>query len=371
MTTGRDRKPHIPKLCHHRPSGRGYVTNPATGKEVYLGEYGTKGCLDKYNRWVVWLQDRRTDVASGTPPGEEVTVFQLTADFMVHAEKWYVKYGKQTSEVLLFRQVLAVAGDLHGQTLAKDFGPAAFKSVRAQLVQYGLARKHINEQMARIRRAWKWGVEHELVPESTLRTLQAVAPLTKGRTTAPEEEAVEPVEMSLVWATVAVAPSQLAAMIQIQYHAAMRAEDVVIMRPCDIDQTTWIYVPWTHKTEHKGKQRRLFLGPKARQVLLPLLEASSSAESWLFPGRGRGPHATYRGPITVSGYRQAIARVCRKEKLAHWFPLQLRHTALTAIRSRYGLEGSQVAAGHAHADVTQIYTARDEELARRIAEEMG
>jgi integrase len=59
-------------------------------------------------------------------------------------------------------------------------------------------------------------------------------------------------------------------------------------------------------------------------------------------------------------------------KKAHrWSPLQLRHTRGTEIRSKYGLEGAQVALGHSKADVTQLYAERDLALAHRIAAEIG
>jgi integrase len=54
-----------------------------------------------------------------------------------------------------------------------------------------------------------------------------------------------------------------------------------------------------------------------------------------------------------------------------WTPLQLRHTAATAIRARYGLEASQVVLGHAKADVTQLYAARDLAKAHAIMAEIG
>lgn len=55
----------------------------------------------------------------------------------------------------------------------------------------------------------------------------------------------------------------------------------------------------------------------------------------------------------------------------HWHPNQLRHTHLTAVRKQHGLEAAQVAAGHAKADVTQIYAERDLNLAIEVAKKMG
>ncbi len=53
--------------------------------------------------------------------------------------------------------------------------------------------------------------------------------------------------------------------------------------------------------------------------------------------------------------RQAFVRASRQASAPEWMPLQLRHTAATVVRSRFGLEAAQVVLGHARADVTQVY----------------
>jgi hypothetical protein len=54
-----------------------------------------------------------------------------------------------------------------------------------------------------------------------------------------------------------------------------------------------------------------------------------------------------------------------------WSPLQLRHTAGTLIRSKYGLEASQTVLGHARADTTQLYAERDLKMAHAVMAEIG
>jgi integrase len=360
----------IPKLCHHSPSGRGYATDPATRKEVYFGPYGSQECLGNYNAWIVRLTGRRMDVASGTPAGASIYVFQLLEDYLVYADQYYRKHGRHTSEYWSLENVATALNELHGKTLASEFRPSNLKEVRQALVERGLARKHVNDQVARIRRIWRWAVEHELVPADALTALEAVAPLKKGRSKAPEEEKVPPVPLEDVWTTVFVAPAQLGRMIRLQLFAAMRPQDVCEMRPCDIDRQTWVYTPWTYKTEHLDTPREIELGPKAREILETILP-DSSPEAWLFQARPRGRFAGYNGPITASGYRGQIRKLCQLHGIPHWYPLQLRHTALSLIRERFGLEAAQVAAGHTNAEVTEIYAQRDKALARKIAEEMG
>jgi integrase len=135
------------------------------------------------------------------------------------------------------------------------------------------------------------------------------------------------------------------------------------------------------------------LGPQAQAVVKPFLKPDTSA--YLFVPIVRA--GKDRGHYDRRSYRQAIVRACERafphptletvkgkdlsaEQRAelkawrrehHWTPLQLRHTAATAIRKRYGIEASQVVLGHARADVTQVYAERDTGKARAIMAEIG
>jgi hypothetical protein len=196
----------------------------------------------------------------------------------------------------------------------------------------------------------------------------------------------------------------------------------MIMRGSDLTpgEPNWEYRPAWHKTAWRGKKRTILLGPQAQEVVKPFLKPD--LEAFLFdprdvvadlherrtgrrqsrptpsevarrcqgkPGQGRShryDRRTYRQAVvracdrafphpTLSGKRKLSAeqRLELKEwrKAHRWSPLQLRHTRGTEIRSKYGLEGAQVALGHSKADVTQIYAERDLALARRIAAETG
>jgi site-specific recombinase XerD len=51
--------------------------------------------------------------------------------------------------------------------------------------------------------------------------------------------------------------------------------------------------------------------------------------------------------------------------------LQLRHTAGTLIRKKFGLEASQAVLGHAERSVTQVYSEVDLAAARNVMAEIG
>jgi integrase len=65
----------------------------------------------------------------------------------------------------------------------------------------------------------------------------------------------------------------------------MRSGEVSAMRGCDLDTAgaVWTYTPSTHKTEHHGVERPIYLGPKAQDVLRPFLKTDLGA--YLFDPR--------------------------------------------------------------------------------------
>jgi len=83
------------------------------------------------------------------------------------------------------------------------------------------------------------------------------------------------------------------------------------------------------------------------------------------------PKRKFSDCYSVASYRHAIQRVCKKLEIKKWSPNQLRHSAATEIRKKFGLEAAQVVCGHQSADVTEIYAERDLELALRVAAEVG
>jgi integrase len=367
----------IPKLCLHKHTGRGFVTDPFTRKEVYFAApHGSPECRAEYEAWLGAFLARRADVASGAPPGADVTVGRLVADYLTFAATYYTKHGRRTTEVLTLRQALTPLRDLFGARLTATVGPSDLKAVRQAMLGKDWAREHVNEQVGRVRRCFRWGVEMELVPGTVLLGLDAVAPLKKGRTAARETVKVPPVDRERVWATLPHLSPLFRALVLLHWHCGCRAEDAVVMRPCDLGPVEAdglrLFTPWTHKTEHlEGSSHEVWLNGPAQEAISSLLTATSAPDAWLFPSRGRGRNWRYRGHVTVSGYRQALEAACRAAGVEHFYPLSIRHSFLTAARERFSLDAAQAAGGHKHADTTAIYAAVSRDLARKVAREMG
>lgn len=354
-------------MCRHKRSGKAYVTDPHTRREVYLGAWGTPEAEANYRRWLAEFAARGD--APPPPPAAGLTVGQLVVAYLAWVDAEYTKDGKPTSEPESTRVALAPVVDLYALTPAAEFGPAALRAVRERYVGKGWRRTYVNRQVLRVRAMFKWAVSEELLPVERWQALRTVRGLKAGRTKAPEGRKVAAVPAAVVDATIAQLSERWQNVARLHWWGAMRAQDACGIRPADVTQdehsTLWVYRPSRFKTQHlEGATRTLYLGRRCQELLRPLLAAAASPEAYLF-ARGDGQ------PVTVKLYRANLERACRRAGVPRWSPLQLRHTALTEARARFGLEGAQVRGGHKHARTSEIYAEKSEALARRIAEELG
>jgi integrase len=411
----------IPSYRLHRPSGRAVVT--LAGKDHYLGKHGSPASRQEYDRLLAeYLATRARRTSSAEPPGD-LTINELLMAYWDHACAYYQKDGAPTSEPETIRQALRPVRLLYGETAARDFGPLALKAVRQAMIDHkimrrchatdpktgekvvgervlahGLSRRHINKQVNRIKRVFAWAAENEMVPIGIYQALTTVTGLRKGRSGARERPPVGPVPDEVVERTLPLLSPTVRAMVRVQRMTGMRPQEVVLMRGADIDRADpdcWVYRPARHKAEHHERERLVYLGPQAQALLWPFLDVAG--EGFLFsprraeerrraemrakqarPGEPRGqsrPRAqSKRSPGDVydgGSYRKAIRRACLKLEMPIWFPHQLRHSAASEFRRRYGLEVAQALLGHSELGVTQVYAEVDRNIARRVMTEIG
>jgi integrase len=292
-----------------------------------------------------------------------VTVAQLFAVYLEHCKEYYARDGKPTGEYELYRYLrpkLDSIADLH----AKQVTPATVDALRNEWIKDGNSRKYINKNISRVIRMFKWAVTKELVDVTVWQRLTAIDGLKAGRSKAKDRKPVGPADDNDFNAACDHMPDETAAMARIQRLTGSRPGEMWIMRPCDIDRTgvVWTYTPSSHKTQHHGKQRKIHIGPKAQSILLPYLLRGASELCF---------HRQTGRPWDRHSYREAIHLACNRAGIKTFNPNQLRHTAATEIRKRFGLEGAQVALGHSSADVTQVYAEADKAKATLIAKEIG
>lgn len=277
-------KRRVPKYCFHAPSGQAYVRT--SGRTIYLGKYDSSESQEAYGRLIAELATSQAQMVDNTATyANDLTVVELSAAYLRYAREYYRKDGKPSPWLKHIRLTLRRLCEPYGTTLAVEFGPLKFKAFRQTLIDAGHSRVYINKLMAIVPRVFKWGASEELVPASVFQALRTVEGLKKGRTTAPETDPVLPVEDQVVDATLPFLPPVVADMVRFQRLTAARPGEVCDLRPIDIDRSkpVWRYVPASHKTEHLGRQRVIFIGPQAQEVLAPYLERG--LESYCFSPR--------------------------------------------------------------------------------------
>jgi len=386
----------IPKYRHHKPTGQALVE--IRGHRTYLGKHNSPESREKYRRLIAKYVSGDGEVAA-VEPKAELAVNGVILRYFRYAETYYVKNGKPTDEVAALRAILKRLRSLYGRTPISEFGPKAFKLLRESLIHEGLSRKYINDCMGRVRRMFRWAAAEELVPASIYQALASVPGLRRGRSKARETKRILPISAEKIEATLPHLPEVLADMVRMQRITGMRPVEVCILRPCDVDRSgeVWRFVPESHKTEHHGRERVIFIGPKAQAVLLRYLVRDSQAYCFRpcdsEEKRQSERHANRRTPIeygnrpgtnrkvtskrkpgekyNTNSYRRAIHRACGKAGVECWSPNRLRHAAATEIRREYGLEAAQIILGHSAADITQVYAERDLFKGLKVAKEIG
>ena len=402
------KKTFVPKYRHHKGSNQAFAQ--VNGCRFYLGVYGSENSQEAYGRFLAERAtksgpDHASTADQAKKPGTHRLVVEIIAAYWEHAQGYYQKDGKPSGWLTHIRLTLRRLRKLYGHTPAEQFGPLALKAIRAEMIGEGHSRKYINTLIAIIPRVFKWAASEELVPAEVYHSLRTIEGLRKGRTTAPDHPPVLPVEDTVVDATLSHLSPIVADMIRFQRLTGCRPGEVCILRPQDVDRSgeVWQFRPLSHKTDHMGRERIIFIGPKAQAVLRPYLlrpadsfcfsPAESEAKrkeairakrkSKVQPSqrdrRKRNPKRKPAERYTKDSYQRTIRRGVEKANeergdkpaIPFWHANQLRHSAATEIRRQHGIEAAQVLLGHAKADVTQVYAERDWSLAAKVMKKIG
>jgi integrase len=407
----------LPKYCLHKATGKASVT--LSGKTFYLGPYGSRVSHLEYDRLTSeWLAAGRT-----LPADDDLTIAEMLVRYLKYANSHYRKNDRVTHEVTNIKCAIRLLNQLYSHSLVKEFGPLKLKTIQGMLVAgytdtkgkwvKGIARRTVNHRISALKRLFAWAVSEEMAPPSLSHALATVAGLRMGRTAAYETDPVMPVADDVIEATLPFLQPVIADMVRFQRLVGCRPAEVCIVRPGNVDRSEeiWVYRPEEHKNQHRGKVREIRIGPKGQAILTKYLERGDEAfcfsptesekarkvvlrqnrKTKVQPSqrnrKKKKPKRRPGGRYYKDSYNRAIRRACEKAFPApselkgdelkawnrdhRWSPNQLRHSAATAIRRRFGLEAAQVVLGHSRADVTQIYAERDGSRAAEVMRDIG
>ena len=252
----------VPAYGRHRATGQARVI--IAGRHHYLGAYGSPESWEKYHRLVA--EHLSVPKLAIEPPAGDLLVIELIAAYWQFAEGYYRKDGRPTDHLHLVRRSLGILRQLYGRQPATAFGPKALQTIQQKLVVEGKARSYINDVCAVLKRAYRWAVSQELLPVQAYQALATVPGLKRGRTAAREPLPVAPVADEVVEAALPHLSSVVADMVRVQRLLGCRPSEICQMRPCEIDRSAavWIYRPRSHKAQHHGRDRVIFIGPRGR-----------------------------------------------------------------------------------------------------------
>lgn len=260
------RKDSLLKYRKHRGTGQAVVT--LSGRDHYLGKHGTAASRREYDRLIgEWLTNGRQSLVSSP---HELSVVELFARYLQFAKSYYVKDGKPTKELAGMKDAIRQIRKCYSRTLAAEFGQLALKAVRQQMIDAGWARNTVNKAIGRVKRIFRWAASEQLIPAGTYEALATVDGLRRGKSAAPDAPRIEPANAEDIAAVLPHLPPVIADMVRVQRLTGMRPGEVCIMRPCDLDRSgdVWLYSPSSHKTEHHGRERTIYLGPQSQAIML-------------------------------------------------------------------------------------------------------
>ena len=333
---------------------------------------------------------------TGTPPAAYL-VADLVAPFLFWARD---EYGDPSGEYHACKAACEPLLKLFGDLPAPEFSPKKLKRVREEMIKKGWVRSSINQQVGRIRRAFKWGAAEEMVPGSVLEDLRCLPPLKRGKTDAPESREVLPVDWARVEATLSHLQEIPQAIVLLLWHTGARPSEICAARQGDIEfrDDVWILRPAQHKTLSRGKTREVFLGPQAQAILRPFLSLDANAYIFrpedsealrraaqrdarvtpLTPSQRKrqekarkNPRIQFQDHYDSTTLRKAISRASRAAKVERWTPYQLRHAFATRVRKQFDLEAASVLLGHSDVEMSKVYAERDHKRAFEAAIQLG
>lgn len=221
------KRPTVPVYRRQKQRGRAdqaFVV--LDGRRHYLGAYDSPMSHAAYQKLVgEWLQ------GGGTlpPPPSEMTVVELLAAYVKHAEQHYRgPDGRPTTGLRNVKNAIRWLRDLYGKTAVAEFTVRDLLAVRAATIDAGYSRPHINKTVDLMRRVFRWGVTLGYVTSELKNALDAVEGLKAGRSAAPETDPVEPIAEHIVEQTIVELAPTLVAMVRMQWLTGMRPGEVVI-----------------------------------------------------------------------------------------------------------------------------------------------
>ncbi len=371
---GAEKLTEPPQLKLHRASGQARVCTTYKGRRVekFFGVWGEDSTRRAY---AAFCRDWFSIGPLSTMGFNVLLLSELAELYLEFVEREYTKRGEKSSEVHAQKATVRILLSLYGDRDIPDFGVDQFRQFQRHMAEKGYARKTIRDYANRVLQMIRFGAERGHVRGEQWDRLRAARKIRRGAGIGVKTQKRKPVPDEQV---TAIFPhldkrepvrAMLETMIRLQRVIGLRPIEICVMRPADIDRNCgeeWRYTvhPDWNKLDHLEQDQEYYLGPRSREILLPLLEGKAPDE-FLFhlPGKSN--------PVSRLWYGRKIKAACEKAGIPVWNPHRLRHSRATEVLNH---SGSFTDAAEAIGDTEEVarrnYT-DSESIRRRIARESG
>lgn len=369
----------IPKYRKHSLRNFGFVE--FKGKRIsFPGVYNSQESIAAYK---AFLAQNLGVVALGKPaakPGCSLT--QLVRDYLLHLrsqtnEDQDKLRGTYSNAKIALKRFIAHAGTI----AAASVGPRLLKDWQAAMAVSGLARSYVNCNVSHVKSAYRWATSEEIVAAEVWHALESVKALGKGKSQAKEAKKRQPVAWDTIEPLLPHLTPPVRAMVLLQHYTGARSGSVVRACPNQFERDG-DFLLWRpeHKTEgSKEEDLVLPLGPLAQAAIAEFL--NGPPDEPIFSPRSISKHPRFRKRYSSGSYRECVQDALKRlnaerekqklEPLPRWTPHQQRHSKGHLVRRKYGIEAAQATLGHDSLNSTEIYSARQLELAKQVARETG
>lgn len=354
-------KPTVPKY-YVDSTGRAFTK--VDGRKISLG---LDSDSEAHDRFVKIKDDCRKGLARAIAEKSYRSSLTINELLLLFVEQELPRFS--SSERDCQSSAIRILRETFGITPIDEFGPNRLRQVRDAMIagdehatdadgspkpRKPWSRKTVNRQVKRIQAIFRWGVSIEVVPADVATRLSMLRMLRKGETSAAEAVPRMAVADSSIEAVRAELKPLYLDVFELLRLTAARPGEILKLTSGMIDRRgeEWVVELMSHKNQHKDKPRYLIFNRPAQAILLRHLKADPDAR--LFP-------------VRVDTFGTAVKRACRKAKVAEFCPHRLRHTAVTKVVEREGLDVAQAVAGHSSAEMTRLYSRAAIEPAKRGA----
>lgn len=360
------RKKRWPPSIFHR-GGRDITR--IDGRDYPLGPTGSEQAQQEYARLIAAH-------AAGTLQAPVTrtygTIRQLVTAWDEYAQRHYSPEGREAKQYEFTTRLLV---ERFGSMKADKFTEIELTLLQQAMCDKDWCRNVVNRRIVRIRTVWRWAELRGLVPPGSWARLRAVRPLMPSSRLARSTEPIKPCEPEDLERVAVCASPPVAAVLRLMLLTGARPSELYRMRTCDINRTEelWTYEPVHHKTEHHGRQRVIFFGPRAQHILTPWLGPPNLVCFRPLLGR-RLKNGTYKlssGMYSETTFARAVHRAADKAGIT-LTAYTARHAAKRRLTRSHGLDAARAVLGHASLATTDNYAAEvDLDLARKTARESG